>query len=269
MEDLKILLFISSTFKDLSIDLNDYNVGNEQMTLVNGSDFIYLGLYKKFKNIYASIISSALTSEVSYEYYNGSSWISLSVRDESKDMAQSGFIKWDLPKDWVTNSVNNEELFYIRLSFDGDIDLNALNMLFSNDNDLTERYRDINEFLGNDTNFVALHQSSRKDIIQKIRNSGKAKVSSVDKSLSDVIIWDFLRPEQLREASAYLTLSKIFSNVSDNIDGKFYQLQMMYYKDYCSSVEVFLNTIDTDDDGEESKSETNRQAITMTRIKYV
>lgn len=265
MKDLKALTFIGASFSDVSINLNNYDVNTLVISMTEGVDYLYFGLYKKFKNLFVGVESFTSSSDVAYEYYNGTTWESLEVFDETNSLENSGFVNWALPEDWAMTDVDSNNLFFIRVTATAELELNGVNMLFSNDNDLKEKYRNITEFLGNDKTFVAYQQSSRKDIIQEIKNSGNTKISSVDNVLEDLIVWDFLRPMQLRNASAYLCLSKIFAGVSDSIEGKFFQLSIDFEKKYRAALNTFLLTIDKNDDGEESAGESS-DAISYTRV---
>ena len=267
IKDLTIFSHISSTFADISIDLNNYDVDEVALSLTADTDYVYTGLYKSFKNLYIDVKDNATPGDISYEYYNGTAWTSLTVVDETKNFTRSGFVKWDLPSDIASVEINGKTLYFIRFTGTIVVTLNGINMVFSNDNDLTGSYRSIMDYVGLDTSFIAYHQSVRNDIIQHIRNSGKTKISSVDGNIDDLIVWDFLRPEQLRNASKYLCLSKIFAGVSDNSEGKFLQLSRGYKKDYQAAIETFLLTVDTDDDGDESSSEQN-DAVTVLRVEY-
>lgn len=266
-KDLTIFSHISTSFSDISIDLNNYDIDEVAMTLVNATDFIYVGLYKNFKNIYIEVKENPTPGTISYEYYNGSAWVALTVTDETKNFTRSGYVYFDIPSDLVATTINSKELFYIRMTGNIVVTLNGINMVFSNDNDLKEHYRSIMDYVGTDSSFIAIHQASRKDIVQQIRNSGKTKISSIDGNLSDLNVWDFMRPDQLRNASTYKCLSKIFAGVSDNSEGKFLQLSRSFNKQYQSAIETFLLTIDSDDDGIESSSEQNG-AVTVSRIVY-
>ena len=145
------------------------------------------------------------------------------------------------------------------------IDVNGVNMVFANDSDLVERYRGINNFLGGDANYISYHQASRKDIIQDLRNSGKTKVGQDSCEMEDLEIWDFLKPEQLRNAAAYLCLSKIFGGVSDNSEGKFFQLSKIFYKQYQKAVDTYLLNYDVNDNGQQDRSESS-SALNIGRV---
>lgn len=255
MKDLKIFTLFSSTFSDVSMELNNYAVDQVAYSMIEDADYIFIGLYKNFKNIFVETVSQAIAGEISYEYYDGATWQELKVVDESKDFSRPGFISWS--QELFPTSINGQELYYVRITGDITGVLAGINMVFANDNDLSERYRDIAQYMGNDSSFIAYHQAAKKDMIQDIKNSGQTKVSSINGSLTDLTVWDFLRPEQVRVAAAYLCLSKIFAGVSDNSEGKFFTLSEGYEKDYSKALETFLLTIDRKDTGTEDLEDQN------------
>lgn len=252
-------------FSDISLDLNNYDVDTSSLTLVDSVDYLYTGLYKTFKNLYVGINSNTVAGVLAYEYYNGTTWTSLKVKDESRNFSRSGFLSWDIPSDWAKTDVNGDSLFYVRLTGTIEVVLSGLNMILANDNDLKEHYRQIEDYLGADSSYIPLHQACKKDIIQRIRNSGKVKVSSISCALTDLTIWDFMEPGQLRNAAAYLCLSKIFAGVSDNSDGKYFQLSRTFRKEYKTAMDTFLLSLDFNDSGDKDTDE-HSDSVNITRV---
>ena len=267
-KDLYIFKNSGASYSDVSIDLNNFIVDSVALTLTTDSDFLTIGLYKQFRNLFIDVKENTLAGNVAFEYYNGTAWQSLDVIDETKSLSRSGFVFWELPTDIAKTTINNRELYFIRVNGTNNVELNGVNMLFSNDNDLVESYSSINDYLGGATSFIGYHQSARKDIVQYIRNEGHVKVSSIDGNIDDLNVWDFMRPEQLRSASKYLVLSKIFGGVADSMDGNFRGLSKDFKKDYENAIETFLTTIDDDDDGVEDDEEQNN-SYKATRIVLV
>jgi len=226
---------------NVSIDMNNYDEGIVDYTLVLDTSYIELELYKPFKNVFIEVTEQTLAGTVHFEYYNGTSWVDLDTTDYTKDLSKSGFLLWE------------QETSKIRLSGDITGKIAGINMVFANDSDLKIYYRAINDYLGQDSSFIALHQATRNDIIQKVRNTGNYKIE--DNKLLDITIWDFLNPFELRTAATYLCLSKIFSGISDSVDGKFAKLADNYYSDYLKAEQVFIKTIDVDNNGVESDTE--------------
>lgn len=126
----------------------------------------------------------------------------------------------------------------------------GLNTVFNDDNELKAEFSSISDLLGaNRTSFVALHEASRDEIIQKIRNTGLIKFSNRSSDFENYTKWDVLDREEIEQASKFLALSKIFFEISDNPEDKWYQR----YKDnrglFRQAFDLFFIRLDQDDDG--------------------
>lgn len=122
--DLTHLLEVSSSFTEDSIDLNDYLRDPTEILLTNG-DFWYIGFAKPFYSLFfeSSVSNINESSDISYQYFNGTSWIDLpNLFDDTKNLKRSGFVRWEfddmstVTSQWAKATVNSIELFFIRLS---------------------------------------------------------------------------------------------------------------------------------------------------------
>ena len=254
MKDLYVFWDDNSSFSDISLPMRNYKRDDETLDLNSAEDYLYIGLYKPFNSVYAEF-TTANTNSNSFaaEYYDGTSFTSLSnFTDQSLGFTRSGFLKWDRPSDWTANTINSQEAFWIRLRPSADHSstvMRGCNIVYSDDNDLAGEIRSISSFLkSSDTSFIVNHEAARDDIIQQLRNKGKIK-RDADNNLSKITKWDLLDSEEMRQASKYLTLHKIFFESSDSIDGKWQQRADFYRDKYGESVNVLYLTLDTDDDG--------------------
>lgn len=50
-----------------------------------------------------------------WEYWNGSSWASLTVQDATNGFTQSGKVSWTPPSDWATTTVNGHTTYWVRV----------------------------------------------------------------------------------------------------------------------------------------------------------
>ena len=242
-------------------ELKDFLVDTVNIAF-NGINYLHVGYRKKFNDIYIELSDPVITSTNQWEYFNGTTWEILETVDETSGLTKPGFVFFTPPSDWEMTGVEAKEAYYIRLLKPAaeTVILNGVGAVFANDNDLKEKYRKINDFLApGDLNFIAFHQSVRKDIVQYIRNKGNAKYNN-----TDIFVWDFLDRSQLRLAGTYWALAQIFFNVSDSTDGKFYQLAQDYVKKAQKNIDVYLLDLDKDDDGEKSNDPLNK--INYTRI---
>lgn len=260
-----------SSFIDFSDEAENY-LRDKLALVLTTSDFLYVGLYKPFDRIYTDMdTANTNTSVFTGEFFDGSNFVSLTnFKDKTNGMSRSGFMRWDRAQtDWALTTINGQEAFWVRFSIDvafsAGTDLNGLNIIFAEDLDLQEVYRNINSYrFSGDTTFIALHQSVRNDIVQKIRNAGNAKFNRNEEKFRDITRWDFNDSEQLRNAAKYFALAEIFENTSDSTDGKFNQLVNKYKARANEAFNLFYLSLDLDDDGIADKSEF--KAFTFVRI---
>lgn len=230
-------------------------------------EFIKFSAYKPFRRFHIELNSFVTSNTLIVEYWDGTIWKPLTVSDYTLNFSKSGFMDFDPPSDWV----EIDGYYTIRMSFALDIvscKLNGINFLFSNDDDLREEllcYSNYIDSLGI-TSLASLHQASRNEIIEGLNKQGKTKRTTAEIRVRlDAI--DALIPDELRQASKYLTLAKMFFNLSDATDDKYYQK----YKDYLvmsdSARNLYYLTLDLDDDGAISSEErSNFNTISVTRI---
>lgn len=264
--DLNVFHDDNSVFVDISKECVEYGRDSKVIQLISAQDYLYIGLYKPFNKIYAELkVVNTNANTFTAQYWNGSTWNSLSnFYDLSLGFTRSGFISWSKSSDWSSTSVNSETLYWIRLKPSADhsatTEVQGINMLFADDQDLVNEFSTINSYKANFNilSYVSYHQSVRDDILQAIRNSGKKKISGTD--LANITKWDFLEQDELKRASAYHCLSKIFWELSDNIEDKWYQRSQEYNAKGNKALEVYFLSLDTDDDG---KNDSNEKLVTQ------
>jgi len=260
MRDLFVFHDDNSVFADFSSDARDYLRDNFTLTFTAAEDKLYLGLYKPFFNKYPEIISNSASPTLTWKYFNGSIFTAFTPTDDSQNYTRSGFVSWERDlDDWALTTINSEELFWIEITSNIDFvaDIQGLNMVFSDDNDLIAEMRNIDEFrFASDPSFIAYHVAARNEIIQTLRNGGHT-TQVLNENLKDLTKWDILIPDQIRAASKFLTLSKIMFDVSSNIEDKYYQRFKDYRGMHAESFKLYLQALDTDDDGEVDDFEEN------------
>lgn len=271
MDRFTVLHDDNGSFVDHSIDATDFNIDSFGMPLVAAEDYLYVGLYKKFSFFFVDFeVKNTASATFSGEYYNGTSWVALSdFIDRSKGFTRAGFMEWDLDQeDWAETTVNSKEMFWVRFKPDADMDagteLSGLGIVFANDDDLREEVNQIEKYLPSGKNsFIQYHQTVKKDMVQLINNRGRKKQKAALQGLDMVTEFDLLRPEELRQAAKYRALEKIFFQISDNVEDKYYQRYLDYRAMATDAFDLFYLTIDTNDDGEISVREKN----TIERVK--
>ena len=253
---MEILTVIHNT-NNYTSDAYDYTRDNFAVSYT-AAEFVYIGYRKPFNDIYIEMEAVGTATDGVFQYYNGTSWVTLNAIDETRSLTRSGFVLFDKPSDWASVEVESITKYYIRYSqgVSETLDFKGINTVFANDIDLDEKYNGINKFLRSAYNsFISVHQGVKKHMIQKLRNSGKYKVDSESGWIKDVNEWDLNDRSQLREAGTYYALEFIFANVSDDPEGKFRQLESDYRARGDEAVRVYILSLDKDDDGINDKEE--------------
>lgn len=264
----------TATISDISQSLKDFTFNFEPVAMAD-THYLYVGYYKPFKQFYVELgTSNTVDGSFSFEYWNGSTWTSLEVVDETLHFKNSGFVYFDRPEGWAANTVNSIEKFYIRMqpsaSHDAGTVINGLGILFSNDKDLEGIKSNIVSKLNGGDSWIGKHESARKYIIQRLRNLGyrKYNTDNVDNPLflsdgnvkgvvfSNLTEFDLIEPFELREASKFYTLSMIYlDELSDEQDDKWERAGQRHLQRAEEAINLFMLRIDEDDDGIEDDIE--------------
>lgn len=257
MKDLFFYYDKNLVINDLSRKMQDFLRDDFALNVTAAEDCFYIGLYKPFNGIYFELsIQSIVEQEFTYEYYNGAGFSSLNVFDDTNGLQRSGFLQWEKPSDWQSSQVGNQEAYWIKVSFASDFDVTiaGCNLVFADDNDLQQEIRDIQDYKAvGDKSFIAYHVSSRNDIVQSLRNGGYRKTentNTIDETFANITKWDILDLGEIRQAAKYLCLSKIFFDVSENVDDKAFTKFKEYQSMYGKAFDLFYLSIDKDDDGQ-------------------
>lgn len=259
----------NSTFTDYSREGLDYDRDTFTTTLSSTTSYLYVGFYKPINMFYveagtANVNAGAFVAQ----YYNGTTWSSMEgFYDETASFTRSGFIQWDRGQDdEAKTTVDSVELFWYRFRPSADHSatvINGLNLVFSDDTDLKREFFEISEYLpAGEASHILTHVASRDHIIQVLRNGGQFKTNSGTRK--DLTAFDLHDIGQIKLASTYLTLSKIFSSVIDDPEDVFKQKSDSYKGDYAMAIKAPFIDVDSDDDGIRDASE-NKQ-IRTTRI---
>lgn len=254
MRNLVFLHDNNGTFTDYSLEARDYLRDTFTLDYTEAEDYIYLGLRKPFYQNYIELSTFGSGLSLSVEYSTSAGWSSVDIEDDTKNLSRSGFIKWDLsdPSLWKASTVDGTDKYWLRLKLGADTSLNITgwNMVFSDDNDLLAEVRQISKLLAKgDTTFIAYHVAARNEMIQNLRNGGNATQQKVIDAPNLLDQWDLLKPEEIRQASKYLTLSKIYFDASTEISDKDYQRYVEYKNEFGQAFKLYYRSIDQNDDG--------------------
>jgi hypothetical protein len=261
------MLKIFKNITELTLLLENY-IAEGYTSPFTTSDYFYVGYYKPINSLYLELTAQNQVNDLIIQYWNGSSWVNISIVDKTFGLKKSGYVQWERNIDGIKeNMVNGHSLFWYRISIStnniASLALKGINLVFSDDNDLKESYPDIMNYLPEGaTSFIAYHQSARNVILTHMRNKGKSVENlGVTKMLDQ---FDLHHYEEVRQASKYKALASIFYNESDNVDDKWYQKAKDFDKLYGDSINLNFLSLDTNDDGKEEAYE--KQTIQYIKI---
>lgn len=243
----------------------DFIRDNFTMTLNATEDYLYLGFSKKFSTAYIALTTANTNANtLNAEYYNGTSWVSLTLTDETKGLTRSGFIYFD-KTNMAVNIVNGITKYYIRLRpsiTHTATTVRGINLILADDNDLKQEFFEIdNESLlpTGETSQLVNHVGARNAIIQMLRNKGYDKKSDSSTALKSITPWDLIDLEYTKQAAVMLTLSKIFFMLSDSKEDTWWAKYEEYQDKFEESFKLIRLPIDTDDDGTDDTTENNEE----------
>lgn len=269
-------------FTDLSDKVFDFS-RDEVLLQLKTTSTLYIGFRKPFNFFYNSFtVLNTIANKLAVKYHDVTDDVLKDVpnlSEETKGFTREGFISFDRPElnsqattAWKKTTVDNVELFWLVITTDTNhnaaTELNAVGILFANEQDIIEERSNITSKHAQDERtktWVTKHQAARNEIVQSIRNQGKNKVaigSNLEPSrFLDITPFDFLRLDQIRQAAKWLCLAKIFMNeLSDAADDKWMGLGEQFMDNYTAAFDVFLLSLDSDDDGEEDFVENKEDA---------
>ncbi|MGB9661344.1 MAG: baseplate J/gp47 family protein [Moorellaceae bacterium] len=79
-------------------------------------DSIYIGAGVMFNSLYINFFTPGAGISGSWQYYNGSSWVTLAATDNTSGLTKSGSVTFTAPSDWQATTVNGKTAFYIRFT---------------------------------------------------------------------------------------------------------------------------------------------------------
>ena len=257
---------------DYSRQLKSYLDEGVTHTLL-ASDKLYIGYKKPIKDLYIEMsLLNAQSVNMSVKYYNGTAFDDVeALYDTTYQLTRSGFLAWESSDSEAATTIEGSELYWYEITVDADADaitFDGIGLILSSDFDLEAYEPQINAskyYPSGKTSFINFHEGTTSEIIQRLRNQGKGVWNGA--SFQDLTVFDLNRPEQLKVASVYMVLSKIFFNRSDSTEDKYYQKFMDYRRMHEEAFNVFFLSIDKNGDGKEGQAEqTGIQYKTIKRI---
>jgi hypothetical protein len=254
----------NGAFSNVSTDAADLTRDNFLFTMVAAEDYIYVGYSKPFSALYAEFVTpNTNAADLEAEIYNGTAWVSQQVDDETKGFTRSGFIFWDKSA-MMSTSVNAVERYWIRFVPSVDttaISFRGINMIFADDNSMVSEFPEIlnsNLLPAGQTSHILTHVASRNHILHSLRNHYQ-KAGVNDSFLTKINQFDLIDVFEIREAAMYLSLSKIFFNLSDAPDDNWWTKYKEYQDKYEEKMTVARLSIDENNDGVDDNNEKQQQ----------
>lgn len=263
MIDLRNLLEVQFSSGD---ELVDYKIalGAPQHTVtveaMANTDYWYFGFYKSFKQVYIGLTKTNTAAAVlTIEYWNGSAWVSVDGIDQTLAFTSSGFLQWLEPDDEAVTTIGGIEGYWIRVAPSAELTeiiVNFVGLMFSDDADLSfeNPYIMDSTMLMGQTTHQKFHLASRDFIVQKLINRGYYKLDSTG-TRQRLGPWDLLDIAEVRLASIFLTLSKIYLALSDSSADMWSEKSTTYYKKFEEQMTAVTVSLDSDDDGQTDSGE--------------
>lgn len=166
------------------------------------TDFLYIGMGFQFLSAIFDFSTLGVGSHsLVVQYWNGSTWATLSVTDNTSAFTADGKIFWDLPSGWVKNSVNSSNLFWVRFSFTGSISTNpTIFEIAPSGNDTISRNISLAKIDFTDYGRVTFIRDRFPNGVRNIRVDYTYGSSSV--------------PTDIQELAAILTTLRVFVSIS-------------------------------------------------------
>jgi len=266
----------NSVFEDLSQSMQDYGRNEEVIDLVAADDFLYIGFEKPINAFFVEMnVVNTITNTFDARFFDGTNFVALvGFLDDTRGFTRSGFITWDRGQtDEDKTTINSQEAFWYRFKASANHNVltkvQGLNIVFADEQDIKAEVSEITatKFLPSGaTSHILTHVSARDEIVQRIRNHKNTKFSQVNFKLLDMTAFDFLDFFQIRNAATYLAISKIYWNVSDQVDDNWSVKGERWRKRYEQAVSVFLLDLDRDNDGlKDNSDQTFQSRVAMVR----
>ena len=269
---LTILNDDNSSFTDFSDDAADYIRDEFTITLDSTNDFLYIGFEKAIGSIYVKLITpntnpNALVIQRFDE--ETSTWITIDSTDETRGFTRSGFIFW--PRELLGETeINRITKTFVRIRPDADhtaTTIRGINLVFADDQALKTEFFEIDNpqlLPSGETDHIDIHVASRNRIIQTLRNDDYIKKNNIDTSILKANQWDLFDIFEIRQAAVHLALSKIFFNLSDEVDDHWWAKFREHNREYERMLPKARLSFDSDNDGEEDVNEIQADILVQT-----
>lgn len=257
-------------FKNSTDITNNLKTFGEEYTLsLNDTDHLDIGYRKDFHQMFFEIkTANTINCTITMQKWNGTAWVNEAIVDETNGFKKSGFIflEQDSAQRLLHNSIDG---YWYRLKVSAttsNIVLNGLGIVFNNLTDLKIEEPAIESFYPRGISSHIYSIISARDYIMRRINNSQADLfynASINPLTGNEFIearllnaFDILDINELRDASTFYALHKIFSNRQDADNDVYLQKSEMYLKKFEDSFKLWTGrklTIDIDDNGKEEE----------------
>lgn len=257
----------NGTFNNLTEKAADLTRDNFTVQLIAAEDYLYIGYEKPFGSMYLeTYTTNTNANSFTAQIYNGTSWVSVDISDESQGLTRSGFVFWTKTS-MNSVAVNSLTRYWIRLKPSVDHTstvMRGINLIFANDAAMVSEFSEItnsNLLPAGEVSHIRTHVSTRNHIMQSLRNHYAKSVTDANSNATQEKInqFDMIDIFEIREAATYLSLSKIFFNLSDSVEDHWFIKYREYQDMYEDKIKVAYLSIDTNNDGVDDANEVQRQ----------
>jgi hypothetical protein len=263
LSKLTVLHDDNGSFSNHTENAADYLRDTFNMSLHATEDYLYLGYMKPFNSAFLAFAAANINANtLTAQYYDGSSWVSLDLTDESKGMTRDGFLFWnkELMKATTISGINK---FYIRLrpsATHSATVVKGINLIFADDNALKQEFfeADHQDLLPpGETSHLVNHVGARNSLLQMLRNKGYIKQTDGSTQQQNITQWDLMDLFETKQAAVMLTLSKIFFMLSDSQEDTWWAKYKEYQDKFEESFQLVLLAIDSNNNGLTEVQEAN------------
>lgn len=253
----------SGSVSDITDNLGDLNRDTETVTITT-DDFIYVGFYKPFNTTYVRHeVVNLNAANLTLDIWNGTTWTSISKRDETKAFSRDGFITWD-KSTMQPAEIDSETKYWIRLSLDVDssaIELQSINIVFSDKQSALVLFSKL-ESVATDKEITEKLVAAKREIMDRLDQRGYVKYDS-NLDVKDITPFDLHDVYQVRQASTFFTLAHIFFELSDDTEDHWWAKYETYQDKAKSALSLYKLDVDIDDDGLDNETEAEKKKETI------
>ena len=269
---LTILNDDNAVFTNFSNEAADYLRDDFTVTLDSTNDYLYIGFEKAINSVYVKLTTpntNANTLVIERFDEDAADWVVIIPTDETNGFTRSGFIYW--PRELMAETdVDGNTKTFIRIRPSADhtaTTIRGINLVFADDASLKSEFFAIDNAAllpEGETDHINAHVASRNQIIQRLRNDDYVKTNGLDPGFLKADQWDLFDIFEVKQGAVHLALSKIFFNLSDDVDDHWWVKYLDHQRRYDRMLPKARLSFDSNDDGVEDANEVQADILVQT-----